>query len=246
MISLSHSPHITIHSPSGYLGRKIVDFGYDVEQLMEKLQINRFHVIGISMGSPHAVSVVDRMNEKVGNVALLVPVSGIQIPLMLEEAAAKNSSVEKILVPLFTTPYVGEVFSHLIASSLSSEQAILDFFKQGNPADFNELENSPYKTEVLHGIIRSRNLTSIGYGQGLALMNEKEFSAFDFKKISSIKNRKFLLYVGEKDSIAPPKNGDWYKSKIPISEIIVTKGVGHFGFSTPKRISEVVLKLIQE
>ncbi|SHE75751.1 Pimeloyl-ACP methyl ester carboxylesterase [Microbulbifer donghaiensis] len=56
-------------------GRRMVDWGADMEQLANHLALDRFNVAGHSGGGPHALSIAYRMPERVGKVVLASPVA---------------------------------------------------------------------------------------------------------------------------------------------------------------------------
>ncbi|MFA0812186.1 alpha/beta fold hydrolase [Microbulbifer epialgicus] len=56
-------------------GRKMVEWGLDMEALINFLQIDQFSVIGHSGGGPHALSIAYHLPKKVSRVVLASPVA---------------------------------------------------------------------------------------------------------------------------------------------------------------------------
>ncbi len=64
--------------------RKMVDWGKDIEELANSLELDRFAVAGHSGGAPHALAIPYRMPDRVTKIALASPVSPLD-----EEGMAK-------------------------------------------------------------------------------------------------------------------------------------------------------------
>jgi len=56
-------------------GRKMVDWGADMEQLADHLGLATFNVAGHSGGGPHALAIANRVGDRVSKVALASPVA---------------------------------------------------------------------------------------------------------------------------------------------------------------------------
>ena len=54
-------------------GRTVADFPADLEQLADQLGIDRFHVVGWSMGGPYAAAVAARLPDRTQSATLLAP-----------------------------------------------------------------------------------------------------------------------------------------------------------------------------
>ena len=56
-------------------GRKMVDWGADMERLADHLGLETFNVAGHSGGGPHALAIAHRVGERVSKIALASPVA---------------------------------------------------------------------------------------------------------------------------------------------------------------------------
>jgi pimeloyl-ACP methyl ester carboxylesterase len=54
-------------------GRTVADFAADVEELADHLEVDRFRVVGWSMGGPYAAAVAARVPQRVVSTTLLAP-----------------------------------------------------------------------------------------------------------------------------------------------------------------------------
>ncbi len=61
-------------------GRKMVDWGSDMEELADYLGLQRFNVAGHSGGGPHALAIAFHMPDRVSKVTLASPVSPFDEP----------------------------------------------------------------------------------------------------------------------------------------------------------------------
>lgn len=226
---------------SGYVGRKLVEFGQDVEELVNHLKIDKFHVVGVSLGGPHSTSIVYKLNDRVRNWALIVPASGALISLMQENEVSFGSKIYRFV---FTTPYFREIAAFLMSRKFTTEESILNFFKGLNERDFQEVNNSPFKNISLPSILRSLHWSSLGWAQGISMTNPVDQFNFDLTEISK-SERKVHIYTAQNDTTAPARNGDWYKSKIPNAVLTQTPGIGHFGWMSVERLNGAVSKLIE-
>jgi pimeloyl-ACP methyl ester carboxylesterase len=225
------------------LDRKLIDFGEDVAELMKHLNIKKFHVLGISMGGPHAAAVVHRLNDFVQNVIFLVPVSGDTLKLLREKTWKEKGFVQAVMLELMVAPYVGNVFTHLLCQHvLTTPEGALELLKVNGGYDFIALNSSIYKGALAVDVIRSRNWTSLGYAQFLHVINFPQWT-FNLTEIDKA-NRKIWLYDGAKDNVAHIENADWYTSKLPNVIHITDKEGGHFYGTNPEYLHDIVSKLI--
>ena len=71
-------------------GRKVVDWGADMEELANHLELQAFNVAGHSGGGPHALAVAYHLPDRVGKVTLASPVAPFDEPGITRMLVMKN------------------------------------------------------------------------------------------------------------------------------------------------------------
>jgi len=71
-------------------GRKMVDWGSDMEQLADHLKLDTFDVAGHSGGGPHALSIAFHLPDRVKKVALASPVAPFDAPGVTDMLVMKD------------------------------------------------------------------------------------------------------------------------------------------------------------
>lgn len=68
-------------------GRRMVDWGNDVEELVNALGLGTFNVAGHSGGAPHALAIPYRLPDRVGKIVLASPVAPLDARREMFEAS---------------------------------------------------------------------------------------------------------------------------------------------------------------
>lgn len=71
-------------------GRKMVDWGSDMEELADHLGLQRFNVAGHSGGGPHALAIAFHMPDRVSKVTLASPVAPFDEPGVTDMLVMKD------------------------------------------------------------------------------------------------------------------------------------------------------------
>jgi pimeloyl-ACP methyl ester carboxylesterase len=189
--------HGKSHSYKNYKDYKIDNFVEDLNDLVTYLKIEKFILIGHSMGSLIVLDYILKYQEKITSAILLSP-----------NINTGNRWIKKIInKPLLR-------FVSLIESKMKKPRL-------GDHVDYSKYPNSG-DWDVKRSIADLRNTGMSNY-----LYCVKHFSGYDRRdNIKSIKIPLLIIH-GEKDSIFPIKNSIEMAKKIPNSKLVVLKNANH-------------------
>jgi len=173
---------------------------------MDHLKIQKFAVIGYSLGGAHASIVIQNLNDRVENALLIAPIS----ETMLEEDP-------KLMLKLLSLPVIREILNYfLIAPYLRTKKGMETFMQGNGPVSY---EDSVPNTDIfINDAIRSINDSIIGFNYALNVA--KRPWPVDLSKLTNNGKRKIILVYCEKDDILSPHHQQYMHEKITGSEIV--------------------------
>jgi pimeloyl-ACP methyl ester carboxylesterase len=105
--------------------RRIVDWGKDIEELVDALDLGTFTVAGHSGGAPHALAVAHGLPERVGKIALASPVAPLDEP-GLSKLIINGRDIVKGTMPLWDWGFKPEDISQHVDLFYGDADDILD------------------------------------------------------------------------------------------------------------------------
>jgi len=233
------APSIPGHGQSSsQASRTLLDFGEDIKELMNHLNIRRFSVMGVSMGGPHASAVAYVLNDRIDNVMLVVPMSGDHYEGALE--SYRDRFGLRMMVSLTSVPFLNEIFADAVCRFFfGTPQGIESYMKANCPNDWAEFETTPFHDNFLKDASRSPRWSSVGFSQVMKWAKNWPFNLAEIVK----PNRKIFLYTSLNDTLIPSWNQDWYMSKLK-SAILHSVPGGHFAhLKSPQDFEAMINKL---
>jgi pimeloyl-ACP methyl ester carboxylesterase len=211
-------------------GRKMVDWGKDMEELANSLELDRFAVAGHSGGAPHALAIPYRMPDRVTKIALASPVSP------LEEKGMSKLMINKDLKTMAKLHYL----HHLIKwgsdwAAGKAERDIPSFVEataEDDPSDAPTFLNDPDQRAMFEASFTA------GMAQGGEGMYEMIMALWNWGFEPEAIDHPVELFYGDADDILDPKMPLHLASRLPDCTTHVWNGAGHYGFVDRQRWSE--------
>lgn len=216
-------------------GRRMVDWGADMEQLADALGLDTFAVAGHSGGGPHALSVAHRMPDRVTRGVLASPVGPFDTGGYDRMLAMADL---KLIVRLHR-------FRHLIrwAYRLDIHKAEKDM-----AAFIDELaKQDPSDAETFTGDPEQRAMFVANFTAGMEQDEEGVFEmtmalwdwGFDLADVA----QPFHVFYGDADNVVEPAMPATLAQQLSNAEAIVWPGAGHYGFVDRDRWRDFLTKL---
>jgi len=207
---------------SPFRGRKMVDWGKDMEALADFLQIDRFSVIGHSGGGPHALSIAYRLPERVTKIVLASPVIPLDETGM--PALLKNKDL-KLIARLHKFPFLIKWICNFSArSAIRNINRFMLMCARDDPSDAATLLQDPKRKAMFEASFTA------GMVQGGEGLYEMIMALWDWGfELRNIKTPVKIFY-GDTDQIIDVKMPQKLNDKLPNSSIHTWPGAGHYGF----------------
>jgi 3-oxoadipate enol-lactonase len=176
---------------------KFTDFADDLLRLLDHLQAERAHLVGLSMGGMIIQDFYGRYPDRVATLALVDTSSGFGgVPEAVRQdfLSRRLDPLEQGLTPADIAPIVVEVLVAKGASAAVRERLC---------ASLAALRTEPYK-QALHAIVTT-----------------------DFRPVLSRIRVPTLVIVGEEDIVTPPSASEFLVKNIPGATFVKIPGAGH-------------------
>lgn len=203
-------------------GRKMADWGRDMEELAEHLGLKRFTVAGHSGGGPHALAIAHRLPTRVTKVVLASPVLPIDHPGATK--LLRNKDLKNI-VRLRRLPWLIKLGYKLGAKwTLRNIPKFVEKTAKDDPSDAETYLKEPaqrrmFEESFARGLVQN--------GEGLYEMT-MAFWEWGFRP-EDIKQPVTIFY-GDADDIIDPRMPLELAKLLPDCKTHVWAGAGHYGF----------------
>ena len=200
--------------------RSLLDWPDDVTALAEALELERFAVLGVSGGGPHAAACAYRIPERLTGVALVSSLAPVRrpggmagLPLVMRLAFTVGRIVPGLLRPLIWC------FSHPGRNPRS-------FVRQGarrlGPSDRAVLARPEVESLLAQDFAEAARQGVRGYAQDVKLFSRPW--GFPLEGIGV----PVYLWHGGDDRLTPPHMGRYLAGTIPGAQATFLEGEGHF------------------
>lgn len=213
-------------------GRRMVDWGEDMEQLADALGLGRFAVAGHSGGGPHTLAIAVRMPDRVTHGVLASPVGPLDRDDYVKELVSKDV---KALVKV-------RHFKRVLDWGMRAE--IKHAKKKG--ADLAEMavkDDESDKQTVLGNEAQRQmfeeNFT-VGMEQDEEGIYELVMALWDWGFEIGDVQQHFDVFYGDADDIISPEMPKTVAEQLPNATPHVWPGAGHYGFVDRERWIEYV------
>ncbi len=203
--------------------RQFLNWGGDVSQLADFLQISKYSVFGLSGGAPHVLACVLSDSSRIDNASIISgatpynykgTLKGMWFPVKLIHwiASWKNDKQFR--------KFIQSDFDGLVNKS---EMRIKQFQKYLPTADKKLMLAHPeYVLEFIEG-------SKECYRQGIdAVVQEWKLYVSDWQMELSAIHSPVTLWYGSSDKMAPTYRGYHYEKELPNSRLKVIENEGHF------------------
>ncbi len=208
-------------------GRRMVDWGADMEELVNSLGIDTFAVAGHSGGGPHTLAVAVRMPDRVTKGVLASPVGPFDQDGFARMLVMKDL---KLIVKL-------RHFHHVIRWAYKSDVkkakkdigSFVEAMAESDPSDADTFLSVPAQREMFEanftaGLMQDEEGL---YEMTMALWNW----GFDLEDVT----QPFDVFYGDADDIISPAMPKHVTDRLPRGTAHVWPDAGHYGFVDRER-----------
>ncbi len=202
--------------------RRMVDWGSDMEQLIDALAVDEFSVAGHSGGGPHALAVAHRLPDRARKVVLASPVSP------LSEKGMAKMLINKDLKLIAKLHHLHRLIA--VASNSAAKKALKDMpsfveaTAEDDPSDANTFLHDPEQREMFEASFTA------GMQQGGEGMYEMTMALWDWGFEPEDITQPVVLFYGDADDILDPRMPQHLAQRLPRCTTHVWPGAGHYGF----------------
>jgi pimeloyl-ACP methyl ester carboxylesterase len=203
-------------------GRRMVDWGKDMEQLADALGLGTFAVAGHSGGGPHTLSIAVRMPDRVTRGVLASPVGPFD-----EDGFAKMLVMKdlKLIVKL-------RHFHHIIKWAYKADVkkakkdigSFVEAMAEDDASDADTFLSDPAQREMFEA-----NFTA-GMVQDEEGLYELTLALWDWGFELEDVHQHFDVFYGDADDIISPAMPEHVAERLPDAVAHVWAGAGHYGF----------------
>ena len=216
-------------------GRRLSDWPSDVVALAGHLALDRFAVLGYSLGGPYAAVCARRIPDRLTRAALVSSTSPYNIPGVTEDI---NPGTLQFLNLARDNPRLNQLFMRMLGFSARylPKRMIANAMANLPPSDREVVADPEVQRTFLEMVKEALRQGPRGVQADAALL----VSPWDFE-LEDIK-MSIHLWHGEEDRNAPPAMGRYLADAIPNSQARFLPGEGHLSLFV-HHIEEILLLL---
>jgi pimeloyl-ACP methyl ester carboxylesterase len=211
-------------------GRRVVEWGRDMEQLADALGLDRFAVAGHSGGGPHALSIAAHMPDRVTSGILASPIGPLN-----QDGFAKLILLKdfRLLIKLRHVPLVTRwALSSEVKKVKKDISRALESMAESLPSDAETYLSDPAQRTMFE-----KNLVA-GVAQDEEGAYELVRAAWDWGfEIKDVK-QPFDVFYGDADEVLAPEMPARLAERLPNGSGHVWPGAGHSAFVDRPRWTE--------
>jgi pimeloyl-ACP methyl ester carboxylesterase len=210
--------------------RTLLDWPRDVAELADALGVERFGVMGWSLGGQYALACAHALPDRVTRAAVLAGV----VPFEVEPSREGLAWFDRGLLALSRwAPPLAGLALRIGVKLPSVERMQKAILRDGNPADRDALRRDPSPTWAAEAVKESVRAGTRGVVRDYRIWRERW--GFELGAIQV----EVGIWQGDDDSMVPLSDAELLADRIPRSRLVVCPGEGHL--SLPRnRCSEVV------
>lgn len=203
-------------------GRKIVEWGSDMEDLADHLGLQRFNAAGHSGGGPHALAVACHMPDRVGKVALASPVAPFDEPGVTEMLVMKDL---KTVAEMRHLHYLIRWGMHASAKKIVKDiPSYVESVADNLPNEAKTMLRNPEQQAIFEENFR------LGYFQDEEGIYEMTMALWEWGFAPHDIVQPVELFYGTADDIISPKMPLHLCSELRHCTSHPWEGAGHYGF----------------
>lgn len=203
-------------------GRKMVDWGADMEELADELGLERFNVAGHSGGGPHALAIAFHMPDRVAKVALASPVAPFDEPGVAKMLVMKDL---KVIAKLRHLHRFIKWVMHVGAKKLEKDiPSYVESVADELPNEARTMLRNPEQRALFEENFR------LGYRQDEEGVFEMTMALWDWGFQPQSVRQPVELFYGTADDIISPRMPLHLCGELPHCSAHEWAGAGHYGF----------------
>jgi pimeloyl-ACP methyl ester carboxylesterase len=217
--------------------RKILDWGADIVQLADSLNINRYSIFGLSGGAPHVLACVYNDSSRIDNASIISgatpnnykgTLKGIWLPVKLIHWFAGKRNDKQL------RKFIQNDFESLVNKPDKRMKQFQNFLPK--PDKRLLTEKPEYGWEFINGSIES-------YRQGIdGVVQEWKLYVADWQIDLNKVQFPITLWYGVEDKMAPKNRAKYYKEALPNSTLHLIDNEAHFSLIR-NHIREILIDL---
>lgn len=208
-------PGIGISEPKS--GRTLLDFASDVDEIANNLKLGNFSLIGMSGGAPYVAACAYMLGKRVDSATIVVGLAPIDLPGIIDEMTFINRLGWRFYNRVPALRWLSALFLFL-GFKIVPKLGRFFIFSKGPDKD------------IYRNLLKNRNTmrTEEAFKQGVPWVADElrvytESWGFNLSMIGC----KTFLWYGRKDRSVTVQMGEYYRSVIPNSELIIKEEWGH-------------------
>lgn len=203
-------------------GRKMVDWGPDMEELADHIGLQRFNVAGHSGGGPHALAIAFHMPDRVDKVTLASPVAPFDEPGVTKMLVMKDlKTIAKLRFLHHLIRWAMRTEAKKISSDIPSYvESVVDEL----PSEAATFRRSPEQEALFEENFR------LGYIQEEEGVYEMTMALWDWGFSPNDIEQPVDLFYGTSDDIISPKMPLHLCRELRHCTSHPWEGAGHYGF----------------
>ena len=217
-------------------GRKMVDWGPDVEELADSLGIGELRVAGHSGGGPHTLAVAHHLPQRVTKGVLASPVGDFDDPFMRKQLVMKDLKQIATIHRLH----------HLLR--WANKKAAKDVLKDLPSYVESAAEDDPSDATTMLDDPAQREMFEASFEQGMAHEGEGTYemalALWDWGFELEAVQQPFDVFYGDADDIISPEMPKRVAEELPNGSGHVWPGAGHYGFVDRERWTEFLSAVV--
>ncbi len=214
----------------------MVDWGWDMEELANFLQLDQFSVLGHSGGAPHALSIAYNIPNRVHKISLASPVAPLGeagVTSML-----KNRDL-KLIARIHRIPFlIRWICSFAARSAIKDIDKFIQQTALEDPSDAATLLGNPKFKEMFKASFRT------GMSQNGEGLYEMIMALWDWGFELSNLNNTVQIFFGKKDDIINFNMPLYLAERLPHAKTYTWPEAGHYGFVNRDNWSEFLSSVL--
>jgi pimeloyl-ACP methyl ester carboxylesterase len=202
-------------------GRSVVDWASDVEELAERLEVERFSVSGLSAGGPYALACAHEFGDRIECVALISTAGRLDVPGFVGQMHTARAwwlaaHLPRAMAFLYSTG--GRL-------ARGSPTVALKLIAANFPKVDREVLNRPdISPRLLSAYVEA---TRAGGGRGLAEDMRVMLSPWGFDPAEI--GVPVYVFHGRRDAVAPPAHAEHWIESLADARPVWFEDAGHLG-----------------
>ncbi|GKS60294.1 alpha/beta hydrolase [Nitrospira sp.] len=213
-------------------GRKMVDWGPDMEQLADHLGLEAFNVAGHSGGGPHALSIAYHLPDRVSKIVLASPVAPFDMKDVTSMLVIKDlKAIAKLRHLHFLVRWVMKAVAKKINKNIVSYvESIVDEL----PNEAQTILRNPAQQALFEDNFRQ------GYAQNEEGVYEMTLALWDWGFQPGDIRQSVEIFYGNEDGIISPQMSLYFSEQLHLARTHEWEGANHYSFVDKDRWIEFV------